>query len=103
LGPSAFRTVAAGEGQRVDALTIPQIMERAGFNRISLLKIDIEGSELELFSGDTSWIERVDAIAIELHDGWRPGCGDSFFKAISPWKWTYSFHGGAVLCEKRDR
>ncbi|MBK9149145.1 MAG: FkbM family methyltransferase [Flavobacteriales bacterium] len=103
LRPSAFQTLAEGDGTPVEALTIPQIMERAGIDRISLLKIDIEGSELELFSApDVSWIDRVDAISIELHDSWRPGCGDAFFKAIAPWKWTYSFHGGAVLCEKRS-
>ncbi|MBK9175526.1 MAG: FkbM family methyltransferase [Flavobacteriales bacterium] len=104
LGPSAFQTTAGGESASIEALTIPQVMERGGIDRISLLKIDIEGSELELFSAsDVSWIERVDAISIELHDSWRPGCGDAFFKAIARWSWTYSFHGGAVLCEKRNR
>lgn len=102
LGPSAFRTVKAEGGTIVEALTIPQLMERFGMERVSLLKIDIEGSELELFSGvDNSWIERVDAISIELHDSWRPGCGDAFFRAIAPWNWTFSFHGGAALCERR--
>ncbi|MFN3876511.1 MAG: FkbM family methyltransferase [Flavobacteriales bacterium] len=102
LGPSAFRTVQGAGGAQVAAVTIPQLMERYGMDRLSLLKIDIEGAELELFSGpDNSWIDRVDAISIELHDSWRPGCGDAFFKAIAPWMWTYSFHGGAVLCERR--
>lgn len=104
LGPSAFQTVAGNQGAPVEALTIPQIMERGGIDRISLLKVDIEGSELELFSApDISWIDSVDAISIELHDSWKPGCGDAFFKAIAPWSWTYSFHGGAVLCEKRTK
>lgn len=102
LGPSALRTVMGHGGTSVEAVTISQIMERLGMERVSLLKIDIEGSELELFSGaDTSWIDRVDAISIELHDSWRPGCGDAFFKAIAPWNWSFSFHGGAVLCERR--
>jgi len=102
LGSSGFQTVAGGEGDVVEALTVPLLMKRFGLERVSLLKIDIEGSELELFSAaDLSWIDRVDAISIELHDSWRPGCGDAFFKAIAPWNWTYSFHGGAVLCEKR--
>lgn len=103
LGPSGFRTIEGAADASVEAVTIPQLMERFGLARVSLLKIDIEGAELELFTGtDQSWIERVDAISIELHDSWRPGCGDAFFKAIAPWKWSYSFHGGAVLCERRD-
>lgn len=102
LRPSSFRTTAGEGDATVEAVTVPLLMDRFGMERVSLLKIDIEGAELELFSGaDTSWIDRVDAISIELHDGWRPGCGDAFFRAIAPWKWSYSFHGGAVLCERR--
>lgn len=102
LGPSGFRTIDGAGDAIVEAVTVPQLMDRFGMERVSLLKIDIEGAELELFSGaDNAWIERVDAISIELHDSWRPGCGDAFFKAISPWKWRFSFHGGAALCERR--
>jgi FkbM family methyltransferase len=102
LGPSSFRTLPATAPSSIPAMTIPEIMRVGGVDRLSLLKIDIEGSEMELFSAaDTSWIEQVDAISIELHDRWKPGCGDAFFKAIAPWSWTYSLHGENVLCEKR--
>jgi FkbM family methyltransferase len=102
LNPSGFQVTSSQENADTVAVTIPEIMDRFGIDRLSLLKIDVEGSELEIFSAqDLTWINRVDAISIELHDSWRPGCGDAFFKAISAWKWTFSFHGGAVLCEKR--
>lgn len=101
LNPSGFQVASAQLGD-TEAVTIPQLMARHGIERLSLLKIDIEGSELEVFTApDLSWLDRVDAISIELHDSWRPGCGDAFFKAIALWNWTFSFHGGAVLCEKR--
>jgi FkbM family methyltransferase len=35
--------------------------------RVSLLKIDIEGGEQELFTGDLGWLAAVDAIIIEFH------------------------------------
>jgi FkbM family methyltransferase len=35
--------------------------------RIDLLKVDIEGGEQELFTGDLQWLERVDAIVAEFH------------------------------------
>jgi len=102
LRHSSFRTKEASDDTGLEAVSIPLLMERFSLSRVSLLKIDIEGSELELFSGsDLSWIDRVDAIAIELHDGWRPGCGDAFFRAITSWSWTFSTYGGAILCEKR--
>lgn len=101
LSPSGFRTHLTNGAEGIAALSIPAILDRFGLGRISLLKIDIEGSELELFSApDLSWLERVDAIAIELHDEWRPGCGDAFFKAIAPWRWTYRVVGEMILCER---
>lgn len=102
LKPSGFQVASNSEDADTEAVTVSQIMARFSLERVSLLKIDIEGSELEVFNAsDLSWIDRVDAISIELHDSWRPGCGDAFFKAIAAWNWTFSFHGGAVLCEKR--
>jgi FkbM family methyltransferase len=34
---------------------------------IDLLKIDIEGSEQQLLTGDTEWLRRVQALIIEFH------------------------------------
>jgi FkbM family methyltransferase len=102
LGSSSFRTHEAQEVGDTDAVTIPDLLARFGIDRLSLLKVDIEGAEKELFAGPhLQWLERVDAIAIELHDQWKPGCGDAFFKAIAPFSWTYSIHGEMILCEKR--
>jgi hypothetical protein len=45
------------------------ILRESGQDRISLLKIDIEGAEVQLFSeGCESWLSKVDNIVIELHD-----------------------------------
>ena len=102
LGSSGFRTHATGGPGEIDAVTMPELMARFGIERLSLLKVDIEGAEKELFSGpDLQWIDRVEAIAIELHDQWKPGCGDAFFKAIARHSWTYSIHGEMILCERR--
>ncbi len=48
---------------------------------IDLLKIDIEGAELEVFSGDCSWLQNVKNIVIELHG---PSCRTAFDTAVSP-------------------
>lgn len=102
LAPSSYRTMGEPAADGVEAVTIPGLLTRFGVERVSLLKVDIEGAELELFSApDLSWLERVDAIAIELHDAWRPGCGEAFFKAIAPWRWTYAVAGEMILCERR--
>lgn len=100
VGHSAVRTVLNNTGG-TEALTIPGLLQRFGLERLDLLKIDIEGSELELFTqGDLAWIGQVETIAIELHDHWRPGCGDAFFKAIAPYRWTYSIVGYTMVCSR---
>jgi FkbM family methyltransferase len=51
----------------VQAITIPALFNGTPFRRISILKIDIEGAELELLDDDTSWLDLADNIVIELH------------------------------------
>jgi len=75
---SAFRMKEAGLEKRGDAATvglpIQMIIKNSGFTRIDLLKVDIEGAEVELFKGDLSWLQQVKSIAIEFHDDSRVQC-----------------------------
>jgi FkbM family methyltransferase len=57
--------VAAAD--RYPGISMPTLMQRYGVGEIDLLKIDIEGAETELFTGDVSWLTRTGAIAIEFH------------------------------------
>lgn len=66
----------------VDAYSIPQIMSAYGADQIDILKLDIEGSEKDLFGGDTQWLDRVSTIVIELHDHYNSGCSDAFYGAL---------------------
>ena len=78
LGPSnahpkgAFQIVRNGS-QKVRAITVETAMREAGIDSIDLLKVDIEGAEVEVFE-TCPWIANVQVIAIELHDRIRPGC-----------------------------
>jgi hypothetical protein len=60
------------------------VIEKYRLDRVNLFKIDIEGAEYEVFSDPESseWIASVDAIAIELHDRFRPGCSRAFFSRV---------------------
>jgi len=61
---------ADGEGfLSCPALSVPSIMRRLGWQRIGLLKVDIEGHEKVLFAGDCDWLLSVDAMCIECHPG----------------------------------
>ena len=66
-------------------------MRRFGLNSIDLLKIDIEGSEKEIFDLNCKgWLAATKAILIELHDRYVPGCSNAFFKAIVDRPFTHS-------------
>ena len=57
-----------------DALTIESIVKRFDLARIDILKIDIEGSEKEVFESSAGWIQKVSVIMAETHDHSKPGC-----------------------------
>lgn len=56
----------------VEVSTIPALLKDAGWQKIDLLKIDIEGSEDELLSQDNGWLHGVGSILMEIHPNTTP-------------------------------
>jgi len=87
------------EGEIPDILAIDPETLFNSFNldRISLLKIDIEGSERALFEAESSryWIRRVDNLVIELHD---IECELAFRKAMQGFSYQESSSGDVIAC-----
>ncbi len=111
LGSWGFMTESAAGAERVPAkpchtvpaMTVDRIMRDHGLVRIDILKIDIEGAEKEVFSDTSAWIDKVDAIIIELHDRMKPGCEKSFLAGAIGFdrRWTqgenvYLTRGGRI-------
>ena len=68
------------ETPTLHAVDIGGLLRQSGFDRISVLKIDIEGSEKEVFRHNyESWIGKVDRLVIELHG---PECETAFMRAV---------------------
>lgn len=93
LGKWGFMTTAEADpavwSTPILALTLESIMATHGIERIDILKIDIEGAELEVLKSSSTWIAKVDLIIAELHDHLKAGCEASFLNATSlfPHKW----------------
>lgn len=87
LGNWGFTIEGGGDGRtgshpirhRVKAVTMDWILNAFELDRIDILKIDIEGAEKEVFADTSAWIDRVDAIIIELHERYKKGCNRSFY------------------------
>lgn len=66
------------------ALGVDDLLSSSGRSQIDLLKLDIEGAELEVLGASAaSWLGAVRVLAIELHDRFRPGCTQTLERAVS--------------------
>ena len=85
------------------AYTLPEIMEEMKWDGIDLLKLDIEGSELEIFSKNCEdWIYRTRLIVVELHEHYAPGCGKALFSALNGLEYGVSLSGENLVVEIYD-
>jgi len=64
----AVREPRDGEKPDLMATGIEQLIVESGHERVSILKVDIEGSERVVFGqGSLGWIDKIDHMVIELH------------------------------------
>ncbi len=77
-------------------ISINDLLEKSGFEKIDILKIDIEKSEKVVFSKNLEWLENVKNIVIELHD---EECKEIFFKALSAFSYELSRSGELTVCK----
>ena len=59
---------SSNTGQFVHCMTLNRVMKDYDFERIDILKIDIEGGEKDVFENSNGWIDSVETIVAELHD-----------------------------------
>ncbi len=86
------RAAQPGEAGDIEAIDLPSL----GLNRIDILKIDIEGSEAELFANNTDrWLPSVSNIAIELHGA---GCERQFRTAMADYLYVELRSGDLTIC-----
>lgn len=95
------RECAPGERGEISAVDIPSLLEGSGHDRISVLKIDIEGAEAVVFGGRCDWLDRVDNLVIELHDDSQFGnCSAVFQRAIEGRGFELGASGELTVCRR---
>ncbi len=93
----SFRVVENATGDGIPALGVRDIMEDFKQSRIDVLKIDIEGSELEVLKHSAEWIDDVHTMIIELHDRFQPGCTEALALAVAGHNYRNSTSGESVV------
>jgi FkbM family methyltransferase len=91
-------------GERPDllAVDIDTVLQQFPGERISILKMDIEGAEGVVFGANyETWLDRVDNIVIELHDDSVFGnCTAAFMAATSGRGFSVTLHGELTVCRR---
>ena len=96
-----MRTSSVGD-DRVPAFSVADVLERTGVTRVSILKLDVEGAEAEIFSrGTESWLELVETFVVELHEDTPFGSASAAFRgALDRFGMRYSTSGELTIAER---
>lgn len=97
------RSAGPDETATIPTVDVASLLRDAAADRISILKIDIEGSEREVFAPDAdarTWLARVDNLVIELHG---PKCRQIFMDAIDGFGFEVSTCEELTVCQRADR
>jgi len=81
----------------VQGINVADLLSQYNRSDIGIMKIDIEGAEKELFSADTSWLNRTEVIFIELHERKKTGCVKAFYDAVAPHLKQEAVRGDTLL------
>jgi FkbM family methyltransferase len=67
----AYRFEEASDG--IPVLTVEELLKDLVGRGPGLVKMDVEGSEVEIFAADCTWLDSVSDLLIETHERFRPG------------------------------
>ena len=80
--------------EAIEAYSITEIMQKMNWTQCDIVKLDVEGSEKEIFSADyESWLPKTKVLIVELHDRMKKGCSKAVFSAISKYNFSFSIAG----------
>ncbi len=87
--------VEKGDGVNpIRAYTIKEVMQMMNVQHIDILKVDIEGTEKELFeSGYEEWLPLTKVLITETHDRYKAGCSRSLFNMIGKYDFSLTLSG----------
>lgn len=97
--PWALRVVE-GDGT-VEGITVEAAAQAAGLDGFDLVKLDIEGAEIEVLATSPAWLGPVQTLVIEPHEWLRPGCDAALRAALAGGEFAESTSGENVVAVRR--
>lgn len=92
--PWAWETKESTQGD-VQTVTIPELASRNAHGALFIVKVDIEGFEVQLFRSNVEWVAETAVVVFESHDGlfpWR-GTAHAMLTALSKQRREYLQRG----------
>lgn len=96
----SFRVKEVDDKDGIAAVSVGDIMKQFGVDRIDVLKIDIEGAEVEVLRDSSNWLGSVDTLVIELHDRFRAGCSEALETALDGYNYHRTNSGESVVISR---
>jgi FkbM family methyltransferase len=82
----------------LQAISIVDLMTEYNIKQIDILKMDIEGSEKEVFSDNYDfWLPKTKCLIIELHDRMKKDCSTAVFRAILNYDFSLNIKGENLI------
>jgi FkbM family methyltransferase len=77
------KEVSEKEPNAIYSVSIEQLMRENSWQEIDILKLDIEGSEKEVFTENyDTWLPKVKILVVELHDRMKAGTSHAVFENL---------------------
>lgn len=92
-GSMSFRFEKTDGSEGTNAICIETLLSSNHFEGVDILKMDIEGSEMEVFSKNNSWIDECRFYMIETHDRYAPDCTEFIDKLLKKKGYLYEKNG----------
>jgi FkbM family methyltransferase len=105
LGNNGFvvEEVEQKTSDSVPALSIEDIMLQQGWNHIDMVKLDVEGSEKEIFSsGYQNWLPKTRVLIVEVHDRMKRGCSKSLLNAVHSFNFSMEIAGENLVFRNEE-
>jgi FkbM family methyltransferase len=87
----------------IRAISVGDIMSEKKWKTIDILKLDIEGSEKNVFEKNYErWLPLVKVLIIELHDRLISGCSETVFKSLANYNFAKEVKGENNIFINKD-
>jgi len=93
--------VVEDENGIIEAFSVESIMKDYGWDWIDVVKLDVEGSEVQILSADNNqWIDKIGTLIIEIHQDFAPESARILFEAFADQDFHLSWRGENLVLRR---